>query len=539
MDLNKYKNLLFQKIKRQITMWYESKERLPIANSEVYLFLQSIKSISGTLLLGGLHQLSGRLMDQIEKTNQKQWEVDELRSFLDDLISLIYEYENFVEVENKREPRPDENIPLIQIIDNDVSMIILLKDKLEEKGWMVVANTVLDKAISQYFDLNPDCVIIDMNFPNNNGFQILDDLQQHNNKQFVPKIIISLINDRETRINAYKMGADDFIEKPIDLEELTVRIERLLKRKKLFDQSVLLDELTQLYNRKFLIDVFNRNIKDLKRNNQVFSIALIDLDHFKNINDTYGHPTGDQVLSTFANFLKEKTRSSDVAFRYGGEEFVILLENTEQIEAVKIISRLLNEFSKLQFEKDNNIFSVTFSTGVFSISHPETTLEAAIKSADQALYKAKDNGRARVETMNQPSLPLIKKPLFFSIIDDDAIIRTMLLRILNTMDFDHYQLNLEAFEDGIQFFESNRLEKSGEHFLIIDGVMPVMDGIEILQKVKKLKTGRDIYVLMLTGRKSETDIERALKLGADDYVTKPFSINELQVRIQRLITRMK
>jgi DNA-binding response OmpR family regulator len=134
---------------------------------------------------------------------------------------------------------------------------------------------------------------------------------------------------------------------------------------------------------------------------------------------------------------------------------------------------------------------------------------------------------------------LNKKSLFVSIIDDDAFIRTMLLKIIKTMDMSHYELNLEAFEDGIQFFESNRLEQPGEHFLLLDGVMLVMDGIEILQKVKKIKNAANIHVLMLTGRKSEADIERALKIGADDYVTKPFSIKELQDRIQRLIQRKK
>jgi len=132
-----------------------------------------------------------------------------------------------------------------------------------------------------------------------------------------------------------------------------------------------------------------------------------------------------------------------------------------------------------------------------------------------------------------------KETLFVSVIDDDAIIRAMLIRILKVMAFNHFELDIETFEDGLQFFESKRLEENGIHFLILDGVMPVMDGIEILQKVKKIKNGRNIYVLMLTARKRETDIERALKLGADDYITKPFSIKELQARIERLIKRMK
>jgi len=132
-----------------------------------------------------------------------------------------------------------------------------------------------------------------------------------------------------------------------------------------------------------------------------------------------------------------------------------------------------------------------------------------------------------------------KETLFVSVIDDDAIIRNMLIRILKGMAFNHFELDIETFEDGQQFFESKRLEEKGIHFLILDGIMPVMDGIEILQKVKKIENGRNNHVLMLTGRKRETDIERALKLGADDYITKPFSIKELQARIERLIKRMK
>ena len=132
-----------------------------------------------------------------------------------------------------------------------------------------------------------------------------------------------------------------------------------------------------------------------------------------------------------------------------------------------------------------------------------------------------------------------KETLFVSVIDDDAIIRTMLIRILKGMAFNHFELDIDTFGDGQQFFESKRLEENGIHFLILDGVMPVMDGIEILQKVKKIENGRNIHVLMLTGRKRETDIERALILGADDYITKPFSIKELQARIERLIKRMK
>lgn len=132
----------------------------------------------------------------------------------------------------------------------------------------------------------------------------------------------------------------------------------------------------------------------------------------------------------------------------------------------------------------------------------------------------------------------MKKSLFISIIDNDTMIQTMLVRILNLMNIEQFELDIKAYEDGISFFESNRLNEAGEHLLILNGVMPIMDGIEILQKVKG-DSSKHVYVLMLSGRKSQSDIEKALKLGADDYVTKPFSIKDLQVRVQEIIQRIK
>jgi two-component system cell cycle response regulator len=432
----------------------------------------------------------------------------------------------------------DEKIPLIQIIDDDVTMVIFLKEAFEEKGWIVIANTSLDNAVSQYFDVNPDCVIIDVHLSKTSGFKILEDLQ-NTRKAFTPKIMISTVDDKETRLNAFRKGADDFISKPIDVEELVVRIERNLKRKQIYDQSVLLDELTQLYNRKFLNDVFQSNINELKRNDQLFSLAILDIDHFKKINDQFGHLVGDHVLSSFAAFLKESTRNSDTVFRFGGEEFVILFSNTNLSQAYEIVSRLLVQFSEKNFQVNENNFKITFSAGVHTILWHGETLETALDVADQALYKAKQSGRARVESNNQLAGDAPKRKLFISVIDDDVIIRKMLEKILQSMKIDHYEVNVKAFADGLTFFQSNRLSEHGQHFLILDGIMPEMDGLEILQKVKDGNYEHNILVLMLTGRKNQEDVAQALKYGADDYITKPFSISELQARMERLIYRIK
>lgn len=538
MKLKKYKDLLFIKIKDQMTDWFEQDCLLTIPHEEVDRFLHSIKGTAGTLQLGGLHQIASRLMEEAQNKHYDSWPIEELRDFLFELMEFSYDYEHFYREEEKEAEPRNENVPLIQLIDDDVSMLILLKDAMEEMGWMVLANTDPIKATDQYFDMRPDCLIIDINLPRKNGFQLLEDIQRHTNKKFVPKIMISIQNDKQTRIQAYKMGADDFIEKPIDLEEFLAKMERHLERKKIFDQSVLIDELTQVYNRKFLQDTMKKSLNELKRGGKCFTLAVLDLDFFKKVNDTYGHVTGDRVLIAFAQFLKENVRSTDTVFRFGGEEFIILLPSATDLEAKEVLTRLLKEFSQKTFTENGSDFSVTFSSGVFMVKDPEITMEDAIKIADSALYEAKNNGRARVESANKMEATALKKTLHVSVIDDDAIIRTMLKKILQNMKFERFELNIQVYEDGLKFFQSNRLEEKGGHFLVLDGMMPVMDGVEVLQKVKQAKNAKNITVLMLTGRKSEFDIAEALKLGADDYMTKPFSITELEARIKRLIQRM-
>ncbi|WP_306009420.1 diguanylate cyclase [Bacillus sp. MMSF_3328] len=538
MKLDKYKTLLFQKIKNQMTLWFEQEAETPVNNEDVYRFLHSIKGTAGTLQLVGLHQVAGKLMDQVEKSSEKVWGNRELRDFLYELMGLSYEYEHFQREEEKQSLPRDENMPLIQVIDDDVSMLILLKDALESKGWMVMANTEPEKAVDQFFDMNPDCLIIDVNLPGKSGFHVLEDIQKHTNKKFIPKLMISIMNDRETRIKAYRLGADDFISKPIDLEEFLIKVERHLDRKQIFDQSVLIDELTQVYNRRFLQDSLKRYLKELERSNQYFSIAVLDLDHFKQVNDMYGHPAGDRILSEFAQYLKDHVRIGDIVFRYGGEEFILLLPRTNDHDSKEVVSRLLSGFSSRTFIEGGAELKMTFSAGVYMVHDPSATVAEAIKTADQALYEAKRNGRARVESANKLIGGHSRKVLNVSVIDDDAIIRTMLMKILQSMEFEHTSLDIQVYEDGQKFLQSGRMEQKGEHFLILDGIMPVMDGTEVLQKVKENRNASRIHVLMLTGRKTEYDIARALKLGADDYVTKPFSITELQARIHRLIQRM-
>jgi len=535
--LDKYKAIFITKMTQQLKKLLNKQETEMIKNKEVYGLLHMLKGTSGTLDLDLLFHLVSDLMRKVEE-RKGDWTQSELKEFLSKLIEICEEYEHFHEELNKIPDFRNTEVPLIQLIDDDISLLIFLKEMMERKGWMVIANSNAEHAMEQFYSMQPDCIIIDINLPVKTGFDVLDDIHMYTKHSFVPKIICSIDNSREKRITAYKKGADDYIEKPLDMEEFLIRIERHIERKRTFDQSVLIDELTEVYNRKFLKDSYNRFISDTIRTKTSGTIAIVDIDHFKKVNDTYGHVVGDKVLKEFAQFLKGSIRNTDTLFRYGGEEFVILFQRAIESDVAEVLNRMLKRFSEMIFEADGDRFSLSFSGGVFEINTGDIPLKKALELADEALYLAKENGRARIESANKMKDTPNKKLLNISIVDDDSLIRSILINILDSIEINNLMIDVAEYEDGIQFLESNRLQENGMHFLILDGIMPVMDGIELLQIVKKTSYKHNAHILMLTGRKSEHDIAEALRLGADDYVTKPFSIKELQARLTRLITRM-
>ncbi|WP_409274063.1 diguanylate cyclase [Neobacillus sp. SCS-31] len=532
MELKKFEKMLLDKIKNQLSDWFDVQGASMPTDADLFRFLHSIKGTAGTVGLFAFTDLAENLMAQINEDGARQWKQENLKIFLNGLVSLTYEFEN-----DSRQKNDDlaSHLPVIQIISEDISGIVLVKEALEENGWIVMPYTAPEKTLRSKYDFKPDLIILDTR--ERLGVSMLDGLEKHHANSFIPKLVIGGAGSWKERVEAYNRGADDFIEIPFEIEELIARAGRLLKRKELFDQTALLDELTGLYNRRFLHDIFKRNIAALSRTKKEFCLAVLDIDHFKEINDEFGHLTGDRVLASIASHIKERTRGTDSSFRLGGEEFAIILPGTGIKEAAAILNRLLDEIGNLVFMENGKSFSVSFSAGVIPISNESTTLEEAIGRADRSLYIAKGNGRSQVVAAEGSSGEPYKKPLHISVIDDDAIIRTMLSKIIKRMEVPGFQTDIEAFGNGMAFLDSNRLRLDGEHFLILDGVMPVMDGLEVLQKVRKEAMGTSVKVLMLTGRKNEYDIARALKLGADDYVTKPFSLTELEARIKVLIQR--
>ncbi|WP_103110091.1 response regulator [Brevibacillus reuszeri] len=539
--MRKYRETLLFHIHKQLETWFSLDG--PISHEDLYRFLHSLKGTSGTIGLADLSDLSQTLLDQMEHMQAKEWQTHEWRPFLLDLIALCYEHhpEQEVLLEDPTLKRENnyENQPLILILDDDVTLLMYLKENLEKLNWSVIATVYPHKALDYFHDMNPDCLILDLNIPETGGFQVMQTLSEKIKKQYVPTTVVSIDCDRQTRFHAYRLGADDVMCKPLDIEELAVRLERQLRRKRWMDRILFVDDLTGVYNRNSLSDTYKRLLSDAQRTSTPLSIGFLDIDHFKGVNDTHGHLIGDQVLNRFATFIQSRAEKHDILFRYGGEEFLLLMPRTTVQEAKLRLEHILDAFTKEVFDSPEGAFSLSFSAGVVQIDDAEKPFPLWVEAADTALYTAKNLGRRRIEVAAQTDeteVPSVK--IKVAIIDDDSMIRTMLVDSVQA-SFDGWMYaDVQQFQDGEAFFNNNWHLGPESYLVILDGIMPKMDGLEVLQRIRNLPNAKRYTIIMLTGRTEEQDIVRALQLGADDYMTKPFSMRELEARIKRLVKRV-
>jgi len=182
----------------------------------------------------------------------------------------------------------------------------------------------------------------------------------------------------------------------LDAYDLLAQNQRLVTK---MDQMLVLDELTQQYNRRYFNMQLSKHIERYRRHQAYFSLAIVDIDFFKSVNDSFGHDIGDEVLIVVASFIRKQMRSTDILTRYGGEEFALILPFTEQKVAKKVLDKLRNSFAEHQFVVNGINFSITISIGVTEVRSADEE-EAIIKRADAALYQAKRNGRNRVEALS-------------------------------------------------------------------------------------------------------------------------------------------
>lgn len=423
----------------------------------------------------------------------------------------------------------------ILVVDDDVTTLELVKRHLTRAGYSIKTAKDGKSALEEVFSFSPDMVILDIMLPDIAGTDLLKIIRKRPGGNILPIMFLTAKDGLEDRIEGLSIGGDDYITKPFYPEELVARVGALVARTMILKELAVKDGLTGVYNHRYFYEKLLEEITRWKRYGRKFTLVIIDLDHFKNINDRYGHVVGDHVLRQTANFLLNQLRTVDLVARYGGEEFAIILAETDAKLAYKILKRVYDKVGEwaIELPENENNIKITFSAGVATCPDDGIDEKLLVSHADEALYAAKEGGRNQFVLYKDLMRILHRayedeeyhrdeaeeKPLQIEgtvfIAEDDHLISNMLRLYLEKEGY-----NIRVFPNGAELLAIVNLEKPD--LIILDVMMPLMDGIKTLEIIKSQDDIKNIPVIMLTSLDDGRVIERHGKLGASGYIQKPF-----------------
>lgn len=242
----------------------------------------------------------------------------------------------------------------------------------------------------------PDLILLDVGMPDVSGHDVCRILRENSSTVNIPIIFVTGKDSIEEEEYGLSLGAVDYITKPIHPSIVKARVKTHITLKRQHDllkTMAVRDQLTGLYNRHYLVDIMAGKVSEAKRHEQSLCVIMVDIDHFKDVNDSFGHLEGDKVLQKIAQILQDEARREDVVARFGGEEMVIILNNCSLTEASLKAEKLRK---KIESSEPEGI-AISASFGVVQMNEVNNTCEKLFKCADDALYKAKELGRNRVE----------------------------------------------------------------------------------------------------------------------------------------------
>jgi two-component system cell cycle response regulator len=295
--------------------------------------------------------------------------------------------------------------------------LLIIEDRPESVAWFTQALTpanevfaadTFEEALVRVRGGDFDLIIISLGLRGFDGLRLCSQLRSLPEGRNVPILVLVSDGDRRKLTQALEMGVNDYLTRPVDKNELTARVRTQLRRKRYADklrhnvqlslEMAITDQLTGLHNRRYMSRHLDTLITSARTSGKPISFLIMDIDHFKSVNDTYGHDIGDEVLRDFAGRISANVRGIDLACRYGGEEFVVVMPDTDTSFAYTVAERLRKSVEETPFviSRDPGKLKVTISIGIADSAGKTDSADALLHRADQALYRAKREGRNRV-----------------------------------------------------------------------------------------------------------------------------------------------
>lgn len=296
----------------------------------------------------------------------------------------------------------------ILVVDDNRDNVEIIATRLRYRGYDVLEASDGKRALALVRRSPPDLILLDVMLPDIDGYEISRRIKGDPRLPFTPIILVTARDSTQDKVAGLDAGADDYLTKPINFPELEARVRSMLRIKRLQDELEdknrelerlsISDGLTGLFNHRHIHGLLHDEFERANRTESSLTVAMFDLDHFKAVNDNFGHQAGDRVLQQFADLLRNTARDIDRIGRYGGEEFMVILPQTELHPGAIFVERVRREVSRHPFNigRDEPL-PMTVSAGVATYPHPLVdSPEMIIRLADEALYAAKAAGRDRV-----------------------------------------------------------------------------------------------------------------------------------------------
>lgn len=448
----------------------------------------------------------------------------------------------------------------ILVVDDDEATTIVIKKYLEscEFSNIEMLNDS-EKALGKIATYSPDLVLLDLMMPVS-GAYILSQIRSDRHLSNIPVLALTSSASEETRSKLLNLGANDFLNKPVIANELFARVRNTLSSKVAYDelkeqseklkQDVLSDTLTNTANRRAFDFELNRKMLEWSRQRTHFALMMIDIDHFKKINDTFGHQAGDEALQLIAETIRDGTREIDLVCRIGGEEFAVIMPVNNKLESTRAAERIRKLVESNHITLKGQKVHLTISIGVTNTLKGDDP-SLIYRRCDAALYGSKQSGRncstfhdgsgcVPVENVTAHRTPrqiqAAATPESVSvtsskvmIIDDEPSTAIVVKKYLKTAGFERLIVETDST------LAVDKIIEEKPDILLLDIHMPSVSGIDILEQIRQIESTASTPVVFLT---SSTDSQlrvKALNLGANDFLNKPVVVSELVARVRNTL----